>query len=173
MHENGGELTEHIKRRPYSVVLFDEIEKANPEIFNTFLQILDEGHVTDSMGEKISFKNTLILFTSNLGTDKLTNKSSLGFSEPVQEYDKRKDMVLSEMKRFFRPEFLNRIDESIIFNQLDESTLVEICRNILTELNTGMKLQGIQLHADDNALKYVIENCLTFNCVRKINLGTF
>ncbi len=156
-HENGGELTEQIKRRPYSVVLFDEIEKANPEIFNTFLQIMDEGHVTDSMGEKVSFKNTLILFTSNLGTDKLTNKSSLGFSEPVQEYDKRKDMVLSEMKRFFRPEFLNRLDESIIFNQLDESTLVEICRNIMRDLNTGMKLQGIQLNADDDALKYVID----------------
>lgn len=156
-HENGGELTEHIKRRPYSIVLFDEIEKANPEIFNMFLQILDEGHVTDSMGEKISFKNTLILFTSNLGTDKLTQKSALGFSEPVQEYSKRKDMVMSELKRFFRPEFLNRIDESIIFNQLDENTLISICENIIKELNDGMKMQGIQFVVDQEALKFVIE----------------
>ncbi len=156
-HENGGELTEHIKRRPYSIVLFDEIEKANPEIFNMFLQILDEGHVTDSMGEKISFKNTLIIFTSNLGTDKLTQKSALGFSEPVQEYSKRKDMVMSDLKKFFRPEFLNRIDESIIFNPLDNDTLVAICRNIINDLNTGMKLQGIQFDINDEALEYIIK----------------
>ncbi len=157
-HENGGELTEHIKRRPYSIVLFDEIEKANPEIFNMFLQILDEGHVTDSMGEKISFKNTLIIFTSNLGTEKLTQKTSLGFSEPVQEYSKRKDMVISDLKKFFRPEFLNRIDESIIFNPLDEATLVAICRNVINELNTGMKLQGIQFDVTDEVLEYIIKN---------------
>ncbi|MGL4676492.1 MAG: ATP-dependent Clp protease ATP-binding subunit [Brevinema sp.] len=156
-HENGGELTEHIKRRPYSIVLFDEIEKANPEIFNMFLQILDEGHITDSLGEKISFKNTLILFTSNLGTDKLTQKSVLGFSEPEQEYTKRKAMVISELKRYFRPEFLNRIDESIIFNPLSEDSLVAICKNIINDLNTGMKLQGIQFSVSDDVFKYIIE----------------
>lgn len=156
-HENGGELTEHIKRRPYSVVLFDEIEKANPEIFHMFLQILDEGHVTDSMGEKISFKNTIILFTSNLGTDKLTQKTSLGFSEPAQEYEKRKGMVLSELKRFFRPEFLNRIDETIIFNPLSEDTLVDICQNMINDLNAGMKLQGIQFVINEDVFKYIIE----------------
>ncbi|MGL5955929.1 MAG: ATP-dependent Clp protease ATP-binding subunit [Brevinema sp.] len=156
-HENGGELTEHIKRRPYSIVLFDEIEKANPEIFNMFLQILDEGHITDSLGEKISFKNTLILFTSNLGTDKLTQKSVLGFSEPEQEYSKQKAMVITELKRYFRPEFLNRIDESIIFNPLGQDSLLEICKNIINDLNTGMKLQGIQFAVSDEAFKYIIE----------------
>ncbi len=156
-HENGGELTEHIKRRPYSIILFDEIEKANPEIFNMFLQILDEGHVTDSMGEKISFKNTLIIFTSNLGTEKLTQKSSLGFTEPEQEYGKRKDMVLSELKRYFRPEFLNRIDESIVFNPLSEDTLVAICTTMIDDLNAGIKLQGMRFVVDEASIKYIIE----------------
>ncbi len=156
-HENGGELTEHIKRKPYSILLFDEIEKANPEIFNMFLQILDEGHVTDSMGEKVSFKNALIIFTSNLGTEKLTQKSALGFSEPVQEYEKRKDMVMGDLKRYFRPEFLNRIDESIIFNPLDETTLIDICANMIAELNQGMRFQGIQFVVDENSIKHIIE----------------
>jgi len=155
-HENGGELTEHIKRRPYSVVLFDEIEKANPEIFNMFLQILDEGHATDSMGEKISFKNTIIIFTSNLGTEKLTQQSSLGFSELIHEYEKRKSLVLSDLKRFFRPEFLNRIDETIIFNPLDETMLTDICTRMIDELNEGIKTQGIKFNINLDIIQHII-----------------
>ncbi|MGL4393866.1 MAG: ATP-dependent Clp protease ATP-binding subunit [Brevinema sp.] len=156
-HENGGELTEHVKRRPYSIVLFDEIEKANPEIFNMFLQILDEGHVTDSMGEKISFKNCLIIFTSNLGTDKLTQKSSLGFSEPEHEYEKRKEQVVASLKDFFKPEFLNRIDEALVFNQLTEEVLIDICARIVKELNDSIRPNGIQFHVSEAAYKEVIK----------------
>ncbi|MGL4388540.1 MAG: AAA family ATPase, partial [Brevinema sp.] len=143
--------------RPYSIVLFDEIEKANPEIFNMFLQILDEGHVTDSMGEKISFKNCLIIFTSNIGTEKLTQKSILGFSEPEHEYEKRKEQVISSLKDHFKPEFLNRIDEAIVFNQLSEDTLVDICTHIIKELNESIKPNGVQFYVTNDALKYVIK----------------
>ncbi|MGL4562176.1 MAG: ATP-dependent Clp protease ATP-binding subunit [Brevinema sp.] len=156
-HENGGELTEHVKRRPYSIILFDEIEKANPEIFNMFLQILDEGHVTDSIGEKISFKNCLIIFTSNLGTDKLTQKSTLGFSEHEQEYEKRKNLVLTELKNYFKPEFLNRIDDAIVFNQLTEDTLVDIAARMIKELNDNIRPNGIQFQVTNDALKHVIK----------------
>lgn len=157
-YENGGELTEKIKRRPYSVVLFDEIEKANPDIFNMFLQILDEGHITDSLGEKISFKNTLIIFTSNLGTQRLTQKSSLGFSEFQTEYEKRKEMVLSDLKNYFRPEFLNRIDETIIFNPLDEDMLISICERMINELNEQIKLQGIKFDITKDAIHYLTKH---------------
>ncbi|MGL5722234.1 MAG: AAA family ATPase, partial [Brevinema sp.] len=156
-HENGGELTERVKRRPYSVVLFDEIEKAHPDIFNTFLQILDEGHITDSLGEKISFKNTLIIFTSNLGTDKLTQKSSLGFSDPEGEYEKRKDLVIADLKRYFRPEFLNRLDDTIVFNPLDTKTLEDICTIMLSSLNENVKLQGIRFDAHPDVLSVLVE----------------
>ncbi|SFB76916.1 ATP-dependent Clp protease ATP-binding subunit ClpC [Brevinema andersonii] len=154
-YENGGELTEKIKRHPYSVVLFDEIEKANPDIFNMFLQILDEGHITDSLGEKISFKNTLIIFTSNLGTQRLTQKSSLGFSEFQTEYEKRKEMVLSDLKNYFRPEFLNRIDETIIFNPLDEDMLISICERMIYELNEQIKPQGIKFDITKDVIHYL------------------
>lgn len=157
-YENGGELTEKIKRRPYSVVLFDEIEKANPDIFNMFLQVLDEGHITDSLGEKISFKNTLIIFTSNLGTQRLTQKSSLGFSEFQTEYEKRKEMVLSDLKNYFRPEFLNRIDETIIFNPLDEDMLISICERMINELNEQIKLQGIKFDITKDAIHYLTKH---------------
>ena len=110
-YESGGELTEKVRRKPYSVVLFDEIEKANPDVFNMFLQILDEGRITDSLGNKVDFKNTIIIFTSNIGTERLSQKGNLGFADEGEDTRIKKEYVLSELKNHLRPEFLNRIDE--------------------------------------------------------------
>ena len=141
-YDEGGQLTEKIRRRPYSVVLFDEIEKAHPDIFNMLLQVLDDGYLTDSIGRKVDFKNTVIIMTSNLGARMIDKDTSLGFRGDTMgsQYTKMKDNVLSELKRSFNPEFLNRIDEVVVFHPLTNDHLLEIVDMLVGELNAQMLL---------------------------------
>ena len=120
-YEEGGQLSEAVRRRPYSVVLFDEIEKAHPDVMNLLLQILEEGKITDSLGRKIDFRNTIIIMTSNVGAELIKRQTSLGFGVPrdEQDYDAMKGKILEEAKRVFKPEFLNRLDDLIVFHTLD------------------------------------------------------
>jgi len=135
-YEEGGQLTERVRRRPYSVVLFDEIEKAHPDVFNILLQVLDDGVLTDSLGRKVDFKNTVVIMTSNIGTKLIQKGVSLGFQSTEVEQDRRKkEEVLGELRRSFSPEFLNRIDEIVVFHQLDKEHLNSILDILLRELN--------------------------------------
>ena len=127
-HEDGGQLSEKVRRHPYSVVLFDEIEKAHPDVFNILLQVLDDGHITDSQGRKVDFRNTVIIMTSNAGAQSIVDAKRLGFNtvqDEKEDYKKMQSNVMDEVKRIFRPEFLNRIDEIIVFHALTESELGE------------------------------------------------
>ena len=127
--EEGGQLSEKIRKNPYSVVLFDEIEKAHPDVFNVLLQVLDDGHITDSKGRKVSFKNTILIMTSNAGAQRIISPKNLGFfmeSTKEQDYEKMKEGVMEEVKRLFKPEFINRIDEIIVFQPLGKEEMHEI-----------------------------------------------
>ena len=127
--DEGGQLSEKIRRNPYSVVLFDEIEKAHPDVFNILLQVLDDGHITDSKGRKVSFKNTVIIMTSNAGASRIVDPKNLGFAskeDKEKDYEKMKNGVMEEVKRVFKPEFINRIDEIIVFHQLMKDDMKEI-----------------------------------------------
>ena len=160
-HEEGGQLTEKVRRKPYSVVLFDEIEKAHEDVWNILLQILEDGIVTDSQGRKVDFKNTIIVMTSNVGAKNITaDAARLGFdgsekgekeSEEVR-FDRIRDAVMADLKRTFRPEFLNRIDEIIVFRQLTEDNIRQIARRMLDITGARMAQQGITLAADDDAV---------------------
>ena len=160
-HEEGGQLTEKVRRKPYSVVLFDEIEKAHEDVWNILLQILEDGIVTDSQGRKVDFKNTIIVMTSNVGAKNITaDAARLGFdgsekgekeSEEVR-FDRIRDAVMADLKRTFRPEFLNRIDEIIVFRQLTEDNIRQIARRMLDVTGARMAQQGITLAADDDAV---------------------
>ena len=160
-HEEGGQLTEKVRRKPYSVVLFDEIEKAHEDVWNILLQILEDGIVTDSQGRKVDFKNTIIVMTSNVGAKNITAEAArLGFdgsekgekeSEEVR-FDRIRDAVMADLKRTFRPEFLNRIDEIIVFRQLTEDNIRQIARRMLDVTGARMAQQGITLAADDDAV---------------------
>ena len=157
-YEEGGQLTEKVRRRPYSVVLFDEIEKAHPDIFNVLLQVLDDGVLTDSLGRKVDFKNTILVMTSNLGT-KLINKGvSLGFQRDEEtEYNQRmRGEVLAELKRNFSPEFLNRIDELVVFHQLNKEHLLVIVDILIGELNLRLEDRGVQLEVSDEVKQWII-----------------
>ncbi len=159
-YDEGGQLTETVRRRPYSVVLFDEIEKAHPDVFNILLQVLDEGVLTDSFGRKVDFKNTVIIMTSNLGT-KLTEKTiPLGFQKPSGEnfYSKIKDSVLTELKKTFNPEFLNRVDEIVVFHPLGKEHLVRIINLLMIELNKQLLDQDIAVELSDEVVEFLIKN---------------
>ncbi|OHD54069.1 MAG: hypothetical protein A2Y33_10145 [Spirochaetes bacterium GWF1_51_8] len=156
-YESGGELTEKVRRKPYSVVLFDEIEKANPDVFNIFLQILDEGKVTDSLGNKVNFRNTIIIFTSNIGTERLSQKSIMGFGDSDSEDDKKKEYVLSELKKNLRPEFLNRIDDVVVFNSLEGDILESIFEKMIHELNETVGVQGVAFKVSPAVRANIIE----------------
>src|SRR5438046_6795185 len=136
-YEEGGFLTEKVRRRPYSVVLFDEIEKAHPDVFNMLLQVLDDGRLSDSLGHVVDFKNTILIMTSNLGTSLIGKRVSPGFLQESDEasYEKMKDRVIEELKRAFRPEFLNRIDESVVFHSLPAAHIEKICRLMIGRHN--------------------------------------
>ena len=159
-HEEGGQLTEKVRRKPYSVVLFDEIEKAHEDVWYILLQILEDGIVTDSQGRRVDFKNTVIVMTSNVGAKNITaaDTARLGFDGGEQENDEAKrfarirEAVMAELKRTFRPEFLNRIDETIVFRQLDEEDIRKIARRMLEVTGGRMAQQGITLQADDDAV---------------------
>ncbi|MBI5855610.1 MAG: ATP-dependent Clp protease ATP-binding subunit, partial [Nitrospirae bacterium] len=157
-YEEGGQLTERVRRRPYSVVLFDEIEKAHPDIFNILLQVLDDGVLTDSLGRKVDFKNTLVIMTSNLGTKLIQKGVSLGFQKAdTSERDRRvKDEVLAELRRNFSPEFLNRIDEIVVFHPLEKEHLLSIVDILLKELNARLLEKGVQLDVDEEVKLWLL-----------------
>lgn len=158
-YEEGGQLTERVRRRPYSVVLFDEIEKAHPDIFNVMLQVLDDGVLTDSLGRKVDFKNTVIIMTSNLGTKLIQKGVSLGFHRVEQsDHDRRiKDDVLGELRRSFSPEFLNRIDEVVVFHPLEKQHLINITDILIKELNVRLLERGVQLEVGDDVKQWLIQ----------------
>ena len=150
-YDEAGQLTEKIRRKPYSVVLFDEIEKAHPDVMNVLLQILDDGRVTDAQGRTVNFENTVIIMTTNAGSDR--KEGSLGFGGTVA--DLGKDKAMKALKDFLRPEFINRIDEIVYFNSLSEENFRDIARLMLDELKTVMSEKGIELVFDDALLDYL------------------
>ncbi|MEQ1794050.1 MAG: ATP-dependent Clp protease ATP-binding subunit [Nitrospira sp.] len=157
-YEEGGQLTEKVRRRPYSVVLFDEIEKAHPDVFNVLLQVLDDGVLTDSLGRKIDFKNTVIIMTSNVGTKMIQKGVSLGFQSTEGEQARRKkEEVMGELRRSFSPEFLNRIDEVVIFHQLEKEQLYTILDILIRELNSRLVEKGVEIELDDEVKQWLIK----------------
>ncbi len=156
--EEGGQLTEKIRRKPYSVVLFDEIEKAHPDVFNMLLQILEDGVLTDSRGRKVSFKNAIIIMTSNVGASKITgNNTSLGFGENSDENKNIEELVMEDLKRTFKPEFLNRIDEIIVFNRLQKEDIKEIAKRMLKSLDKRLAEMDIELSFTDDAISAIAD----------------
>jgi ATP-dependent Clp protease ATP-binding subunit ClpC len=157
-YEEGGQLTEKVRRRPYSVVLFDEIEKAHPDVFNVLLQVLDDGVLTDSLGRKVDFKNTVVIMTSNIGTKMIQKGVSLGFQSTEGEAARRKkEEVLGELRKSFSPEFLNRIDEIVIFHQLEKEQLYSILDILLRELNLRVLDKGIEIEVDEEVKQWLIK----------------
>jgi ATP-dependent Clp protease ATP-binding subunit ClpC len=157
-YEEGGQLTERVRRRPYSVVLFDEIEKAHPDVFNILLQVLDDGVLTDSLGRKIDFKNCVIIMTSNIGTKLIQKGVSLGFQSTEGDQERhKKEEVLGELRRSFSPEFLNRIDEIVVFHQLDKTHLYNILDILLGELNLRLHDKGVELEVEDDVKQWLIK----------------
>ena len=160
-HDEGGQLTEKVRRKPYSVVLFDEIEKAHEDVWNIMLQILDDGRITDSQGRTVDFKNTVIVMTSNIGAKALTAAGAkLGFdadekaeADADKAYAQAKETVMAELRQTFRPEFLNRIDDIIVFRALTEPDIEEVARRMLKTVANRMETMGIHLDADDAAVK--------------------
>ncbi len=157
-YDEGGQLTETVRRRPYSVVLFDEIEKAHPDVFNILLQVLDEGILTDNFGRKVDFKNTVIIMTSNLGTRFTENTTPLGFHQPTWEdkYLKVKGRVLEELKKTFNPEFLNRVDETIVFHNLEKVHLKKIIALLVDELNKQLLDIDLAVELSDEVAEWLI-----------------
>jgi ATP-dependent Clp protease ATP-binding subunit ClpC len=157
-HEEGGQLTERVRRNPYSVVLLDEIEKAHPDIANILLQILEDGILTDSLGNQVDFRNTLIIMTSNLGTRFLTTKGHMGFREQSSEGDQKsaEAMIHQELKKEFSPEFINRIDDIIIFNPLTHIELRAICRLLVDDVNIALVQKGVQIAIDDSVIDWLL-----------------
>ncbi|MCR4690226.1 MAG: ATP-dependent Clp protease ATP-binding subunit [Lachnospiraceae bacterium] len=161
-HDDGGQLSEKVRRKPYSVVLFDEIEKAHPDVFNILLQVLDDGHISDSKGRKVSFKNTIIIMTSNAGASRIVDPKNLGFraeKDPAYDYKRMKDGVMEEVKRLFKPEFINRIDEIMVFHPLEKKELEKIvtllCNNLIKRCKTQM---DIKLTVSPTLKKYLIDH---------------
>jgi ATP-dependent Clp protease ATP-binding subunit ClpC len=157
-HEEGGQLTERVRRNPYSVVLLDEIEKAHPDISNLLLQILEDGILTDSLGNQVDFRNTLIIMTSNLGTRHLATKGHLGFREQGIDVDQKsaEQLIHTELKREFSPEFINRIDEVIIFNPLTDNELRAICELLVADVNTALTHKNVQIVLDDSVIEWLL-----------------
>lgn len=156
-HDEGGQLTEKVRRKPYSVVLLDEIEKAHPEVFNILLQVLEDGRLTDSKGRTVDFKNTVVIMTSNVGAEMIKKDSGLGFTRQSAEndYKQMKDRVMSELKRNFRPEFLNRIDEVIVFHSLSQENIKEIVDLMAEELRKRLNEFGIDFVLNDEAKTFL------------------
>lgn len=189
--DEGGQLSEKVRRNPYSVVLFDEIEKAHPDVFNILLQVLDDGHITDSKGRKVSFKNTILIMTSNAGAQRIVDPRNLGFAadnSAARNYEKMKAGVMEEVKRNFKPEFINRIDDIIVFHQLDHGNMKEIiqllsaglCRRCQSQMEIQLSLTGalkehlVEKYADQKmgarplkrAIQSVVEDALAEEILR-------
>ena len=160
-HEEGGQLSEQVRRKPYSVLLFDELEKAHPDVFNILLQVLEDGRITDSQGRKVSFKNTIIIMTSNTGAGVIMQPKHLGFVSQNDEqasYEKMRDNVMEEVKRSFKPEFLNRIDETIVFRSLTKDTLRQIAKLQLDVIKKRCKEQlNIKLNLQESVTEFILE----------------
>ena len=157
-HEEGGQLTERVRRNPYSVVLLDEIEKAHPDISNLLLQILEDGILTDSLGNQVDFRNTLIIMTSNLGTRHLATRGHLGFRDATTGDQKSAEQLIhTELKREFSPEFINRIDEVIIFNPLTDAELRAICQLLIDDVNLAIQQKNVQITVDDSVIAWLLE----------------
>ena len=157
-YEEGGQLTEAVRRKPFSVVLFDEIEKAHPDVFNTLLQILEEGRLTDSQGRSVDFRNTVLIMTSNLGTQDL-RKANLGFakSDEAITYERMKEKVNDALKQHFRPEFLNRIDETIVFHELTLDEVTQIVDLMIKRVTTQLESQGLGLELTTSSKVFLAE----------------
>ena len=158
-YDGGGQLTEKIRRKPYSVVLFDEIEKAHPDVMNILLQILEDGHLTDSQGIEVDFKNTVIIMTSNLGARHITDKKLLGFgnNESEKEYEEIKKEVIKELRQELRPEFINRIDEIIVFHKLNKNDIENIAQIMLKQVEERLQKQKYIVEIDDGVIKTIVE----------------
>ena len=158
-YEEGGQLTERIRRRPYAVVLPDEVEKAHPDVFNMLLQIMEEGRLTDSFGRHVDFKNVILIMTSNIGADLIKGGSSFGFAkrDAVQDYDKMRKALNGEIEKFFRPEFINRLDEVIVFRPLVKNDLVEIIEFELAKVRERLAAKNMTLELNDQAKEFLID----------------
>jgi len=160
-YDEGGQLSEKIRRKPYSVLLFDEIEKAHPDVFNILLQVLDDGHITDAHGRKVDFKNTVIIMTSNAGAKNAVENKRLGFvaaSDKEKDYEDLKRMFNDEVKKIFRPEFINRIDDIIVFHQLDKEQVKDIAQIMIKEVTKRVKASlNIKLDLTKAALDEIAE----------------
>jgi ATP-dependent Clp protease ATP-binding subunit ClpC len=157
-YDEGGQLTEAVRRKPFSVVLFDEIEKAHVDVFNTLLQILEDGHLTDAQGRVVDFKNTILIMTSNLGSSDL-HKAAVGFGQgsDVATHERMKAKVHAALKSHFRPEFLNRIDETIVFHELSRDEVIAIAQLFMTRVHDQLSLQGIELELTAGALAFLAD----------------
>lgn len=157
-YDEGGQLTEQVRRHPYSVVLFDEIEKAHPDILNALLQILDDGRLTDGQGRTISFKNTIIIMTSNLGAREVKeHRKQLGFVDNEEEEIDSKRIYMDALKNKFKPEFINRIDVICIFEPLTEEDLVKIAKILISNINKRLKEKNLSLKITEDALEFVVK----------------
>jgi ATP-dependent Clp protease ATP-binding subunit ClpC len=158
-YEDGGQLTEKVRRNPYSVVLFDEIEKAHPDVWNMLLQILEEGCLTDSVGHVVNFRNTIILMTSNVGSDTLKKQSTLGFAPITDEssYEKARERVLEEAKKMFRPEFLNRLDDLIVFRSFTKPDLIQILGLEVEKVLGRLRKKNLSLELDEKSKDFLVE----------------
>jgi ATP-dependent Clp protease ATP-binding subunit ClpC len=156
--EEGGQLTDKVKRNPYAIVLFDEIEKAHPDLVNILLQIFEDGQVTDAFGNNIDFRNTIIIMTSNVGSKQIVNEKSLGLTRTVKQRDRNmKNDAMRELKRVFRPEFINRIDEVVVFDKLTDEHLLAICRLLINEINENLEKKNLHLEVDDDAYLWLVK----------------
>jgi ATP-dependent Clp protease ATP-binding subunit ClpC len=158
-YEEGGQLTERIRRRPYSVVLLDEIEKAHPDVFNMLLQIMEEGQLTDSFGRHVDFRNVVLILTSNIGADLIKTGGGFGFARPSEEadYQKMKQTLMAEIERYFRPEFINRLDDIIVFRALNRENLEQIVEYELRKVYKRLEQQSMSLEVDVQARDFLIE----------------
>ncbi|MCD7788943.1 MAG: AAA family ATPase, partial [Firmicutes bacterium] len=160
-YDEGGQLTEKIRRHPYSVVLFDEIEKAHPDVFNILLQILDDGILTDAQGRRVDFKNAIIIMTSNVGAEGITSPAKhLGFTaatDPAADYDSMRAYVTDSLKHTFKPEFLNRVDEIIVFDKLGEDSVRRIADMMLSRVKKRIEEQGISVDFGDDVTSLVVK----------------
>jgi len=158
-HEEGGQLTEKVKRNPYSVVLLDEIEKAHPDIFNILLQVFEDGHLTDGLGNRVNFKNTIIIMTSNIGARFIQKKTGMGFQSSETNVIEKSvsEMVLGEVKRTFNPEFINRIDEIIVFEALTDEDLRRIMALLVDQLNANLVDRKLRITLSPDVVDWIIE----------------
>jgi ATP-dependent Clp protease ATP-binding subunit ClpC len=158
-YEEGGQLTERVRRRPYSVILLDEVEKAHPDVFNMLLQIMEEGRLTDSFGRHVDFRNTVLIMTSNIGADLIKGGGGFGFGKKTDssDFESIKGILMKEIERFFRPEFINRLDDVIVFRPLTKDDLITIVEYEASKVSKRLALQGITLELDQKAKDFLID----------------